>query len=136
MGQDLARSYSAARDTYAEADDCLGFSLSRMCFEGPEDTLNDTHNTQPAIFTTSVAALRALRSAGFSTTPDFVAGHSLGEYSALVASEVLSFADGLRLVRERGRLMKLAGERNPGGMAAVLKLDDRDRKSTRLNSSH
>ncbi len=124
MGQDVVQGHPAARDTFAEADDCLGFSLSKMCFEGPDEALNDTYNTQPAIFTVSIAVLRALRAAGFAATPDFVAGHSLGEYSALVASDALPFADGLRLVRERGRLMKLAGERNPGGMAAVLKLED------------
>jgi [acyl-carrier-protein] S-malonyltransferase len=125
MGRDLAQAFPAARDTYAEADDCLGVAISKLCFEGPEEALTDTYNTQPAIFTTSVAVLRALRSAGYTREPACVAGHSLGEYSALVAADALSFADGLRLVRERGRLMKLAGERNPGGMAAVLKLDDR-----------
>jgi [acyl-carrier-protein] S-malonyltransferase len=124
MGRDLAQTYASARNTFAEADDCLGMSLSRLCFEGPEDELNDTFNTQPAIFTTSVAALRALREAGYAVEPGFVAGHSLGEYSALVAAGALAFADGLRLVRERGRLMRLAGERSPGGMAAVLKLED------------
>ena len=124
MGRDLVEAYPAARDTFAEADECLGFCISKMCFEGPEETLNDTYNTQPAILTASIAAWRALQSTGFSAGPDFVSGHSLGEYSALVVSGVLSFADGLHLVRERGRLMKLAGERNPGGMAAVLKLDD------------
>jgi [acyl-carrier-protein] S-malonyltransferase len=124
MGQDVVQVHPAARDTFAEADDYLGFSLSTMCFEGPDEALNDTYNTQPAIFTTSIALLRAIRAAGFSTAPAFVAGHSLGEYSALVASEALSFGDGLRLVRERGRLMKLAGERHPGGMAAVLKLQE------------
>jgi [acyl-carrier-protein] S-malonyltransferase len=125
MGQDVVRAYPVARGVFTEADDCLGFALSRLCFEGPEDALNDTHNTQPAIFTTSVAIWRVLQSEGFSRQPAFVAGHSLGEYSAFVASGALTFADGLRLVRERGRLMKLAGERQPGGMAAVLRLDDK-----------
>ena len=124
MGRDLAQTYSSARDTFAEADDVLSMSLSRLCFEGPEEELNDTFNTQPAIFATSVAAMRALREAGYAAEPGFVAGHSLGEYSALVPAGALAFADGLRLVRERGRLMRLAGERNPGGMAAVLKLED------------
>ena len=124
MGRDVAQAYPVARETFAEADDVLGFSLSQLCFEGPEEALQDTYNTQPAIFTTSIAILRALYSAGFAARPAFLAGHSLGEYSALVASGALAFADGLRLVRERGRLMKLAGEREPGGMAAVLKLDD------------
>ncbi len=124
MGRDIAQAYPAARETFAEADEVLGFSLSQLCFEGPNEILQDTYNTQPAIFTTSIAILRALQSAGFAVQPVFLAGHSLGEYSALVASGALSFTDGLRLVRERGRLMKLAGERDPGGMAAVLKLDD------------
>ena len=123
MGQDLAQAYPAARDTFAEADDLLGFPLSAICFEGPEETLNDTINTQPAIFVTSIAALRALQSEGWSVAPAFTAGHSLGEYSALVAAGALTFADGLRLVRERGRLMKEAGERGPGGMAAIIRLD-------------
>jgi [acyl-carrier-protein] S-malonyltransferase len=125
MGQDVAQAYPVARDVFAEADDRLGFGLSRLCFEGPEDALNDTHNTQPAIFTTSVAILRALQAGGVSWQAAFVAGHSLGEYSAFVASGTLTFAEGLRLVRERGRLMKLAGDRHPGGMAAVLRLDDK-----------
>jgi [acyl-carrier-protein] S-malonyltransferase len=124
MGQDLAKAYSIARDTFAEADDVLGFSLSKLCFEGPEESLNDTINTQPAIFVASLAALRSLQSEGWSASPIFSAGHSLGEYTALVASGALSFPDGLRLVRERGRLMKEAGQRSPGGMAAILKLDD------------
>jgi [acyl-carrier-protein] S-malonyltransferase len=124
MGQDLAQTYPIARDTFAEADDLLGFSISKLCFEGPEEALNDTFNTQPAIFVTSLATLRVLQSEGWSLSADFTAGHSLGEYSALVASGAISFSDGLRLVRERGRLMKVAGERSPGGMAAIIKVDD------------
>lgn len=124
MGQTLAEVYPAAREIYAQADQILGFSLSQLCFAGPEDELNDTINTQVAIFTTSVAVLAALRAAGYTVKPDYVAGHSLGEYSAYVAAGVISFAEGLRLVRERGRLMKKAGELNPGSMAAILKLDD------------
>ncbi len=124
MGGDLAQAYSVARDTFAEADDLLGFSLSSLCFEGPEESLNDTINTQPALFVASLATLRVLQSEGWSASPSFTAGHSLGEYSALVAAGALTFADGLRLVRERGRLMKEAGERSPGGMAAIIKLDD------------
>lgn len=123
MGQDLAHTYPAARDIFAEADDLLGFSLSALCFEGPEEALNDTINTQPAIFIASIATLRALQNEGWSVTPAFTVGHSLGEYSALVAAGALTFADGLRLVRERGRLMKEAGDRSPGGMAAIIKLD-------------
>jgi [acyl-carrier-protein] S-malonyltransferase len=124
MGKTLAENYSAARAVFDKADETLGFALSKLCFEGPEEALNDTLNTQPAIFATSIAALEALREAGYSVTPKCVAGHSLGEYSAYVAAGVLAFEDGLRLVRERGRLMKKAGEINPGGMAAILKLND------------
>ena len=124
MGRDLAQKYPIAQNTFSEADDLLGVRLSALSFEGPEEQLNDTLNTQPAIFVTSVAILRVLQSEGWGVSPSFVAGHSLGEYSALVASEALTFAGGLRLVRERGRLMKEAGERSPGGMAAILKVDD------------
>jgi [acyl-carrier-protein] S-malonyltransferase len=124
MGQALAENYAAARAIFEQADELLGFSLSRLCFEGPEEALNDTINTQAAIFATSVATLESLKEAGFLLKPKYVAGHSLGEYSAYAAAGVLSFENGLRLVRERGRLMKKAGEMNPGGMAAILKLDD------------
>ncbi len=126
MGQALAQAYPAARQVFEQADEILDFPLSRLCFEGPEADLNDTINTQAALFTTSMAALAALRAAGFAAEPSFVAGHSLGEYSAYVAAGVLSFEAGLRLVRERGRLMKKAGELNPGGMAAILKLEDEE----------
>ncbi len=124
MGQSIVTHYPTAREIFAKADDILGFSLSNLCFEGPEEDLNDTINTQVAIVTASIAALEALRSAGYSVKPKYVAGHSLGEYSAHIAAGILSFEDGLRLVRERGRLMKKAGEVNPGGMAVVLGLDD------------
>ncbi len=124
MGQALAATYPTARDLYGQADEILGFPLSRLCFEGPEAELNDTLNTQAAIFVTSVAILSALRAEGYHVVPQYVAGHSLGEYSAYFAAGVVSFEDGLRLVRERGRLMKKAGTLNPGGMAAILKLDD------------
>ncbi|HMR63868.1 MAG TPA: ACP S-malonyltransferase [Anaerolineae bacterium] len=124
MGQALVEASPAARAVFEQADSLLAFPLSRLCFEGPEEDLNDTYNTQVAIFTTSVAALQALREAGYNRQPQFVAGHSLGEYSAYVAAGVLSFEDGLRLVRERGRLMKKAGDLNPGGMAAIMKVDD------------
>jgi [acyl-carrier-protein] S-malonyltransferase len=123
MGQDLAQTYAVARDTFAEADDVLGFPLSTLCFEGPEEALNDTLNTQPALFAASMAVWRALHSTGWSAPAAFAAGHSMGEYTALAAAGVLTFADGLRLVRERGRLMKEAGERSPGGMAAVLQVE-------------
>jgi [acyl-carrier-protein] S-malonyltransferase len=124
MGQALAERYPAARELFQQADNVLGFSLSQLCFEGPEVDLNDTINTQAAIFVTSMAVLYALREAGYEVKPKYVAGHSLGEYSAYTAAGMLSFEEGLRLVRERGRLMKKAGTLNPGGMAAVLKLDD------------
>lgn len=125
MGQALAQRYPAARAIFAEADDTLGFALSALCFEGPEDELTDTINAQPALLTASVAALAALQSeAGALPAPAFFAGHSMGEYSALVAAGAINFADGLRLVRERGRLMKEAGDRAPGKMAAILGLDE------------
>ena len=124
MGQAVAEVSAAAQAIFKRADEILDFPLSRLCFEGPEDELNDTYNTQPALFKTSIAIIEAMREAGYQVSPAYVAGHSLGEYSAYVAAGVLSFEDGLRLVRERGRLMKKAGEISPGGMAAILKLDD------------
>jgi [acyl-carrier-protein] S-malonyltransferase len=124
MGRDLANAYPAARHLYELADSVLGFSLSKLCFDGPGDKLDDTINTQPAIFVTSLAVLHAIEAAGKLPAIEMVAGHSLGELTALVAAGAIDFADGLRLVQERGRLMKLAGERSPGGMAAVLKMDD------------
>ena len=124
MGKDLAEAHPRVRQLYAQADEILGFSLSDLCFEGPKEILDDTVNTQPAIFVTSLAILEVVRSEAGWTAPAMVAGHSLGELTALVASGAMPFDAGLRLVRERGRLMKLAGQQNPGGMAAVLKLDD------------
>lgn len=126
MLQELSQHYAIARATFAEADDLLGFNLSDLCFHGPEEQLTDTINAQPALLTAGVALLRVLqqelgeRFTQTATAPIFVAGHSMGEYTALVAAGSLTFADGLRLVRERGRLMKWAGEQNPGMMAAVL----------------
>jgi [acyl-carrier-protein] S-malonyltransferase len=122
MGLDLHARYSEARSVFDEADRTLGFELSRLCFEGPEDELNDTINTQPAVLTMSLAALRAMGGLDRVGALSFVAGHSLGEYSALAAAGRISIADAIRLVRERGRLMKEAGQRHPGGMAAVLGL--------------
>lgn len=122
MGHDLYERYPEARATFDEADEILGFKLSELCFQGPETKLLDTINTQPAILTMSLAALRSLRARHDLGKIAFAAGHSSGEYTALVASDQLSFGDGLRLVRERGRLMKEAGERSPGAMAAVLGL--------------
>ena len=120
MGSQLYASYRPARTVFEQADRILGFALSRLCFHGPSEALNDTQNTQPAILAASIAALRALD--GQEDGPDYVAGHSMGEFSALVASGALSFEDGLTLVRERGRLMKEAGNRRPGGMVAILGL--------------
>ncbi len=126
MGFELAESDPVAKDTFLEADRILGFSLSEICWEGPAEILNDTINTQPALFTHSIAVLRAIQEKVPSFKPQFTAGHSLGEYTALVAGGALSFSDGLKLVRERGRLMKDAGDRHPGGMVAVLGLDIKD----------
>jgi [acyl-carrier-protein] S-malonyltransferase len=123
MGRDLAAQYPAAAAVFAEADAVLGFPLSRLCFEGPAEVLTDTINAQPAILAASIAALRAWEAINSTPRPRYVAGHSMGEYSALCAAGTLSLADGLRLVRERGRLMKRAGEAQPGGMAAVLGLE-------------
>jgi [acyl-carrier-protein] S-malonyltransferase len=127
MGRDLEETFVEAHGIFAQADDILEFSLSRLCFEGPEAELNDTINTQPAIFTMSVACLHVLKAREDWPTLNeriaFVAGHSLGEYSALVAAGALDFADGLKLVRERGRLMKEAGVVSPGGMAAIMNLE-------------
>lgn len=123
MGADIAAAYPAARATFEEADTLLGEPFSKLCWEGPETMLNDTYNTQPALFITSIATLRALEAETGPVQPAFVAGHSLGELTALTAAGAIPFADGLRLVRERGRLMRDAGENHPGAMAAILGLD-------------
>ena len=123
MGKDLCARSPAAAAVFARADEVLGFPLSRLCFEGPAEALKDTTNTQPAVLTTSVAALRALEEGERVGRLAFVAGHSLGEFSALVAAGALDFEEALFLVQERGRLMKEAGERSPGGMAAVIGLE-------------
>jgi [acyl-carrier-protein] S-malonyltransferase len=140
MGRDIYVSSPAARAIFDEADQVLGFSLSDLCFNGPAEKLNDTQYSQPAIFTVSIAYLEALREwmreSGQHIQPAYMAGHSLGEYSAMVAAGSMPFADGLRLVWERGRLMKDAGERHPGGMAAVIGLsDDRLRNVVEAASS-
>src|SRR6185503_18802603 len=122
MGKDLADNFSAAREVFEQADDALEFPLAAMCFEGNEQDLQLTANTQPAILATSVAAYRAIESEGL-PAPAFVAGHSLGEYSALVAAGVLDFADALRTVRKRGTYMQEAVPIGVGAMAAVLGLD-------------
>jgi [acyl-carrier-protein] S-malonyltransferase len=120
MGKSLAESFAAARAVFDEADAALGFPLSQLCFAGPEEALKLTENTQPAILTVSVAACAVLRERGFE--PDYVAGHSLGEYSALVGAGSLRFADAVRLVRQRGRYMQEAVPAGQGAMAALLKL--------------
>ena len=126
MGLDLYKKYPSARDVFDEVDSTLGFSLSRLCFEGPEDELTKTINVQPAVLTVSIACLKAAEEVSGSSLPfpDVVAGHSLGEYTALVVAGVLSLSEAVRLVRERGRLMHEAGRARPGGMVAVLGLDE------------
>jgi [acyl-carrier-protein] S-malonyltransferase len=121
MGKDLAERYPGARQTFAEADEALGYKLSQICFEGPEDQLRLTEITQPAILTTSIAALRVLETRV--PKPDFVAGHSLGEYSAHVASGTFAFADAVRTVRNRGKYMQEAVPVGVGAMAAILGMD-------------
>lgn len=123
MGQALAQQESVAARTFAQADTILGYGLSRLCWDGPADELNDTANTQPAIFTHSIAMLRVLQDKSPALVPGAAAGHSMGEISALVAGGALTFEDGLALVRERGLAMKQAGEELPGGMAAVIGLE-------------
>jgi [acyl-carrier-protein] S-malonyltransferase len=123
MGRDLAAAYPAARETFEEADSILNFAFSKLMWEGPEADLTDTLNTQPALFTHSLAAYRVFKSLHPHAAPVYMAGHSLGELSALAAAGALSFDEGLRLVRRRGELMKHAGEVNPGGMAAIIALD-------------
>jgi [acyl-carrier-protein] S-malonyltransferase len=123
MGRALADAYPAARQAFAEADEALGESLSTLCWEGPEETLTLTENTQPAILTASIAAYRALEAEGLADGAAFMAGHSLGEYSAHVAAGTLSFADAIRTVRRRGRYMQEAVPVGTGAMSAVLGLD-------------
>ncbi|MFW6150190.1 MAG: ACP S-malonyltransferase [Chloroflexota bacterium] len=125
MGQDLYERYASARDVFDEADAALGFPLSRICFSGPEEELIRTDNMQPALLATSIACLRAAQEGAREAIPPaaFVAGHSLGEYTALVATGALDLPDALRLVRKRGELMLRAGEIRPGGMLALIGLD-------------
>ena len=120
MGQSLAEAFPSARRVFEEADDALGFSISRLCFEGPAEELKLTENQQPALVAVSAAAFAVLRELGWE--PDYVAGHSLGEYSALVAAGSLTLADAVRLVRKRGRYMQEAVPEGTGAMAALLKL--------------
>ena len=127
MGKALFDASETARRVFRRADEILGFALTRMCFEGPEQELNDTINAQPAILTVSIACLNAMRerwqAMGQVVAPRYVAGHSLGEFTALVAADVIDFDSAVVLVRERGRLMKENGTDRPGGMLAVLGLD-------------
>src|SRR6185369_6354684 len=121
MGKELANKYVVARQTFDEADEALGYKLSELCFEGPEEQLRLTEITQPAILTASVAAWRVLREKGLNAS--FVAGHSLGEYSANVAAGTLTFSDAVRTVRNRGKYMQEAVPVGVGAMAAILGMD-------------
>ena len=123
MGQELATNFPIAKNTFQEADEILGFSITQFAWEGPGEELNDTINTQPALMVHSVAALRIFQNQFPGFKPGFVAGHSMGELSALVAADVLGFEDALKLARRRGELMKYADVIAPGGMAAILGLD-------------
>jgi len=127
MGRDLYSSYDSAKVIFRQADDALGFSVSRLCFEGPDDELRQTINVQPAIVTVTLALLSAINDTKDDSNlpaPSFVAGHSLGEYTALAAAGVLDTATTIHLTRERGRLMHQAGQEEPGGMVAVIGLDE------------
>jgi len=136
MGLDLYNSYPAARAVFDVADASLGFSLSSLCFEGPEEELTKTHNVQPAILVVSIACLKALQAEDIANfpSPAFVAGHSLGEYTALVVAGALDLTDAVLLVRERGRLMYEAGLKNPGSMLAVIGLDEETVKDISFHS--
>jgi [acyl-carrier-protein] S-malonyltransferase len=125
MGLDLYVHYTSAREVFDEVDKTLGFSLSRLCFEGPQEDLKQTANVQPAVLATSVACLRAAQEVSDKglPAPVFVAGHDVGIYAALVAADVLSLSDAARLIRERGRLMNEAGQRTGGGMVSMSGLD-------------
>lgn len=124
MGRNLAESFPESRAVFEQADAALGFAVSQLCFEGGEEALKLTENTQPAILTVSVAAYRALETRG--VTPDFTAGHSLGEYSALVAASALEFSEAVKVVRQRGRYMQEAVPAGAGAMAAILGLSPAD----------
>lgn len=124
MGRDLYENHPLARELFDQADAILGYPLSTLCFAGPKAELDDTVNTQPAIYVTCIALWSVLETDGRLRPPSFLAGHSLGELSALTAAGSLPFADGVRLVRARGEAMKAAGHVNPGGMAAVLGAED------------
>ena len=136
MGRDLAARFPIAKQTFEEADSSLGFALSRILWDGPEAELNDTVNTQPALYVHSLAAYRTFSELYPDFLPSAFAGHSLGELSALAAAGALSFEDGLRLVRKRGELMKRAGELAPGSMAAILGVDIPTLERVCAESSH
>ena len=123
MGKDLKQNFKVAADIFAEADEALHEDLSKLCFEGPEDELRQTVNAQPALVTASFACLEAAREVGNLPTPSFLAGHSLGEYTALHLAGVFGFEDGLKLVVARGRYMQEATVASPGGMVAVMGAD-------------
>src|SRR3972149_457352 len=122
MGKELCENFTIARQVFEEADDTLRFSISGLCFRGPEEALKLTENTQPALLTTSIAALRVLQSES-GASPQFVAGHSLGEYSALVAAGAIAFTDAVQIVRLRGRFMQEAVPVGEGAMAAILGME-------------
>lgn len=124
MGRDLSENFPESRAVFEEADAALGFPVSKLCFEGSEEDLKQTENAQPAIFTVSIAALRAIEKRGIA--PDFTAGHSLGEYSGLVAAGALDFATGVKLLRKRGQFMQEAVPRGEGAMAAIMGLSPSD----------
>lgn len=121
MGKELAEEYKEAREVFAEADDVLGFSLSNLCWKGPENELKKTFNTQPAILTTSIACMKVLMTKG--VTPSITAGHSIGEYAALVAAGVMSFRDAVAVTRLRGELMEASCPEGTGGMAAFMGIE-------------
>jgi [acyl-carrier-protein] S-malonyltransferase len=135
MGKELADRFPAARQVFEEADEALGFALSELCFNGPAEELQLTENTQPAILATSIAALRAMESEGF-PQPGFVAGHSLGEYSALVAAGSVSLTDAVKTVRARGRYMQEAVPLGTGAMAAILGSDLETVNAACADASH
>lgn len=123
MGKDFAAAYDTARTTFEQADEILGFGLSALCWEGPQERLDQTIHTQPALYVTSLAIWRVLRQLLSDSSPAWMAGHSLGELTALAAAGGMSYEDGLKLVDARGRLMQKAGEEKPGAMAALLAMD-------------
>ena len=124
MGRSFYEHFPQARSIFEHANQTLGFDLAKLCFDGPEEELKQTENAQVALYVTSVAAWRVLQATAMKCTPDAVAGHSVGEYAALIAAEALDFTDGLQLVRTRGELMRDAARKTKGAMAAVLGLDE------------